>query len=171
MPGTVLADWPAMSWMEIVVALLMVLGVVGIVLPVLPGLLLVVAAVLLWALEEQSRTGWVLLAVVVVLYALGAVLQWLVPGQRMRRAGVSTGTLLAGVVAAVVGAFVIPVVGLFVGFPVGIFLVSLARSRDRHEALTATGHALRAVGVNILIELATAFTIIAAWAVTVIFLT
>ncbi len=160
-----------MSWMEVVAALLMVVGVVGIVVPVLPGLLLVVGAVLLWALEESSTTGWVLLGVVVALYLAGAVLQWLVPGQRMRRAGVSTSTLLAGVVAAVVGAFVIPVVGLFVGFPVGIFLVSLARTRDRQEAVRATGHALRAVGTNILIELATAFVIIAAWAVTVLFLT
>lgn len=160
-----------MSWMEIVVALLMVVGVVGIVVPVLPGLLLVVGAVLLWALEERSTTGWVLLGVVVGVYVVGAVLQWLIPGKRMRRAGVSTSTLLAGVVAAIVGAFVIPVVGLFVGFPVGIFLVSLARTRDRKEAVRATGHALRAVGTNILIELATAFTIIAAWVVTILFVT
>ncbi len=160
-----------MSWMEIVVALLMVVGVVGIVVPVLPGLLLIVGAVLLWALEEGSTTGWVLLALVVAVYAAGAVLQWVVPGKRMRRAGVSTSTLVAGVVAAVVGGFVIPVVGLFVGFPVGIFLVSLARTRDRREAVRATGHALRAVGTNILIELATAFTIIAAWALTIIALT
>ena len=158
-----------MSWMEIVVALLMVVGVIGIVVPVLPGLLLVVAAVLLWALEQGSAAGWVLFAVVAGLYVVGAVLQWLVPGKRMKRAGVSTSTLLAGVVAAILGAFVIPVVGLFVGFPAGIFLVSLVRTRDRREAARATGHALRAVGTNILIELATAFTIIAAWALTVLF--
>lgn len=157
--------------MEIVVALLMAVGVVGIVVPVLPGLLLIVGGVLLWALDERSTTGWVLLGVVVALYLAGMVLQWLVPGQRMKRAGVSTSTLVAGVVAAIVGAFVIPVVGLFVGFPVGIFLVSLVRTRDTSEALRATGHALRAVGTNILIELATAFTIIAAWALTVIVLT
>ncbi|TQM96509.1 hypothetical protein FB476_1377 [Ornithinimicrobium humiphilum] len=160
-----------MSGMEIVVALLMAVGVVGIVVPVLPGLLLIVGGVLLWALDERSTTGWVLLGVVVALYLAGMVLQWLVPGQRMKRAGVSTSTLVAGVLAAIVGAFVIPVVGLFVGFPVGIFLVSLVRTRDTSEALRATGHALRAVGTNILIELATAFTIIAAWALTVIVLT
>ena len=157
--------------MEIVVALMMVVGVVGIVVPVLPGLLLVVAGVVLWALEERSTTGWVVLGVVAVVYLAGLVLQWLVPGRRMKRAGVRTSTLLAGVVTAIVAAFVIPVVGLFVGFPLGIFLVSLARTRDHKEALRATGHALRAVGTNILIELVTAFTIIAVWAVTVLFLT
>ncbi len=157
--------------MEIVVALMMVVGVVGIVVPVLPGLLLVVAGVVLWALEERSTTGWVVLGVVAGVYLAGLVLQWLVPGRRMKRAGVQTSTLLAGVVTAIVAAFVIPVVGLFVGFPLGIFLVSLARTRDHKEALRATGHALRAVGTNILIELVTAFTIIAVWAVTILFVT
>lgn len=157
--------------MEVVVALLMVVGIVGIVVPVLPGLLLVVAGVVLWTLEERSTTGWVVLAVVLAVYAAGLVLQWLVPGKRMRRAGVATSTLLAGVVAAVVMAFVIPVVGLFVGFPLGIFAVSLVRTRDHRQALHATGHALRAVGTNILIELATAFLIVAVWALSVILLT
>lgn len=157
--------------MEIVVALMMVVGVVGIVVPVLPGLLLVVAGVVLWALEERSTTGWVVLGVVAGVYLAGLVLQWLVPGRRMKRAGVQTSTLLAGVVTAIVAAFVIPVMGLFLGFPLGIFLVSLAQTRDHKEALRATGHALRAVGTNILIELVTAFTIIAVWAVTILFVT
>lgn len=160
-----------MTWIEIVAALLMVVGVVGIVVPVLPGLLLIVGAVLLWAFDERSTTGWVLLGVVVAIYLLGTVLQWLIPGKRMKEAGVGTSTLLAGVAAAIVMAFVIPVVGLFVGFPLGVFLVSLARTRDRAEAMRATGHALRAVGTNILIELITAFTIIGAWVATIVFLT
>ncbi|MGC5583660.1 DUF456 domain-containing protein [Ornithinimicrobium sp. W1679] len=157
-----------MTALEIVLALLMAVGVVGIVVPVLPGLLLVVVAVLIWALESPSTSGWVVLGITLTLFLLGTALQWLVPGQRMRRAGVGTSTLVAGVVAAIVGAFLIPVVGLFVGFPVGIFLISLVRTRDRVEAWRATRHALRAVGTNILIELATAFLIIAVWAVTVL---
>lgn len=160
-----------MSALEIVLALLMVIGVVGIVVPILPGLLLVVVSVLIWALESSSTSGWVVLGITLTLFVAGTALQWLIPGQRMRRAGVGTSTLVAGVVAAIIGAFVIPVVGLFVGFPVGIFLISLARTRDRAEAWRATRHALRAVGTNILIELSTAFTIIAVWAVTVVFLT
>lgn len=153
-----------MSSLEVVVALLMVMGVVGVVVPVLPGLLLIVGSVLIWSLDQGSTTGWVVLALCVMLYLAGSALQWLVPGKRMRSAGVRTSTLLAGVVAAIAMAFVIPVVGLFVGFPLGIFVVSLLRTRDRAQAWAATKHALRAVGTNILIELVTAFTIIALWA-------
>lgn len=158
-----------MSAMEIVSLLLMLVGLLGIVFPVLPGLLLVVLGVLLFALDAGSTGGWVLLAVTVAIYLAGVVLQWAVPGQRMKRAGVRTSTLLVGLVGAVVGMFVIPIVGLFVGFPVGILLASLARTRDLREAWRATGHALRAVGTNMLIELGTAFTIIAVFLVTVLF--
>ena len=159
-----------MSAMEIVALLLMLVGLVGIVFPVLPGLLLVVVGVLVWALDARSGAGWVLLLVAVAIYLAGVVLQWAVPGKRMKRAGVRNSTLLVGLAGAIVGMFVIPVVGLFVGFPVGILVASLVRTRDLRQAWRATGHALRAVGTNILIELATAFTIIAVFLVTVLFL-
>ena len=36
-------------------------GIVGIVIPILPGAILSLAAILVWALEEQSATGWIVL--------------------------------------------------------------------------------------------------------------
>lgn len=159
-----------MSALEVVALLLMLVGLVGIVFPVLPGLLLVLLGVLVWALDAGSGAGWVLFLVAVALYLAGVVLQWAIPGKRMKRAGVRTSTLLVGLAGAIVGMFVIPVLGLFVGFPVGILVASLVRTRDWGQAWRATGHALRAVGTNILIELATAFTIIAVFLVTVLFL-
>lgn len=160
-----------MSPMEIIALLLMLVGLVGIVYPVLPGLIVIVVGVLVWALDARSGAGWILLTVVIAIYLAGVVLQWAVPGKRMKRAGVRTSTLLVGLAGAIVGMFVIPVVGLFVGFPVGVLLASFARTRDLGEAWRATVQALKAVGTNILIELATAFTIIAVFVVTVLFLT
>ncbi|WP_205860628.1 DUF456 domain-containing protein [Phycicoccus sp. HDW14] len=91
--------------------LLIVLGLVGVVVPVLPGTLLVLAGVLVWALAEQSTTGWVVLFLSVLVAAAGRVLQYLVPGRRMKQRGVRTSTLALAVLLAVVGFFVIPVVG------------------------------------------------------------
>lgn len=156
--------------MEIIVALLMAVGVLGIVIPILPGLLVIVGGALLWALDERSTLAWVFFAIAVAIYLAGMLLQFLIPGKRMRAAGVRTSTLIFGVVTAIAMGFVIPVVGLFLGFPLGIFILSLIRTRDRREAFRATKHALRAVGTNIVIELLTAFTIIAAWTGTIIFL-
>lgn len=159
-----------MEPVEILILAVMAVGVVGIVLPVLPGLLIILGGVLAWALVEQSTLGWVTFVIAAVVYLLGVILQWAIPGRYMRRAGVQTSTLVVGVVCALVLGVLIPVVGLFIGFPLGIFMVSLVRTRDARGALRATGHALRAVGTNMLIELLTAFVLIAGFVLTTVFL-
>jgi len=160
-----------MSPVEILILVLMLIGVVGIVIPVLPGLVIVLAGSLAWALKEQTTLAWVVFGLSALVYLLGVALQWAIPGQRMKRAGVRTSTLVIGVFCALVLGVLIPVVGLFIGFPLGIFLISLVRTRDRREAVRATKHALRAVGLNILIELATAFALIAMFVVSALVLT
>jgi uncharacterized protein len=52
----------------------------------------------------------------------------------------------------VVGFFVVPVVGLLIGFVLGVYLAELQRV-GRRLAGPTTRSALRAVGVSILIEL------------------
>ncbi len=148
---------------------LLVVGLFGIVVPVIPGLLLVWAAVVLWATEQQSTLGWVVLGICTVLFVGGWLLQYVVAGRRMRRAGVRTSTLLLGVLVGLVAAVVIPVVGFLAGFPLGIYLVERSRRGGHEQAFAATKQALRAVVTTIGIELLTALTIIAVWVGTVLF--
>jgi uncharacterized protein YqgC (DUF456 family) len=152
-----------MTLVVAVSAVLMVVGLLGIVVPVLPGLLLVWLAVLLWALVESSTTGWWVLGVVTVLYAVGLVLEFAIPGQRMRRAGVRTSTLVVAVVVAIILGIVIPFVGFLIGFPLGIYLVQRVRRETHGDAWNATVHALKAVGLNIVIELGAALLMIGVW--------
>ncbi len=160
-----------MSLVEWIVAGVMLIGLLGIVIPVLPGLLLIVAGVVLWGSELQTATGWWVVGISVLLYLACLVLEFLIPGQRMRAAGVRTSTLLMGVLVAIPCAIVIPVVGAFIGFPLGIFLVELSRRGGRAQAWAATKQALKAVGLNILIEFVTAMIIIALWVAALIFWT
>ncbi|WP_406830452.1 DUF456 domain-containing protein [Pedococcus sp. KACC 23699] len=149
-------------------AVLIVIGLVGIVLPVLPGLLLVLAAVLVWAVDTGSATGWGVFALCVLLYLAGMALQYALPGRRMRAAGVRSSTLLLAVLLAVVGFFVVPVVGAAIGFVGGIYLVELGHSRDRRVAWTSTRAALGAVFLSIGIELLAGLAIATTWFVTVL---
>ncbi len=144
-------------------ALLIVVGLAGIVIPVLPGLLLILAGVLVWALAEQSTTGWVVFAVSLALFGAGVALQYLVPGRRMRAEGVGGGTLALAVLLGVVGLFVIPLVGAPIGFVLGIYLVEHARSRDGRLAWQRTKAALRAVLTSMGIELLAGLFIAATW--------
>jgi len=150
-----------MSLVEVVVGIAIVLGLVGIVLPVLPGTIVILVAVLVWTTETGGATAWVVFAIVTVLLATGAVVKFLIPGKQLK-ASVPTTTLLVGAVLAVAGFFVIPVVGLLVGFPVGVYLAERQRV-GAEAAWPSTKAALRAMGVSILIELSVGVLAAATW--------
>lgn len=149
-------------------AVLIVIGMVGIVIPVIPGLLLCLAAVFVWALDTQSTLGWWVFGVCAVLYLAGLALQYAVPGRRMREAGVRRSTLVLAVLLAVVGFFVIPVVGAAVGFVGGIYLIELGHSQNRSAAWTSTKAALKAVFLSMGIELLAGLAIAVTWVVGVL---
>jgi uncharacterized protein len=147
----------------VVAGLLIAVGLVGIIVPVLPGLLLVVIGVAVWAIPRGDAVAWTVLAIVVALAVLGSVVKYLLPGQRMRDAGVPGRTIAAGAVLGGVGFFVIPVLGLFIGFVAGIYLAELARLGGRESAWPSTRQALAAVGWSIVIEMATGLLAAAVW--------
>jgi uncharacterized protein len=140
------------SLVEVAVGLAILVGLVGIVLPVLPGTFVILAAVVVWATETGGAPAWTVMGVATAFLAVGAVAKFLLPGRRLK-AAVPTPTLVAGALLAVVGFFVIPVVGVFVGFPLGIYLAERQRV-GAAAAWPSTRVALRAIGLSILIELA-----------------
>jgi uncharacterized protein YqgC (DUF456 family) len=149
-------------------AFLIVIGMVGIVIPVIPGLLLCLAGVFLWSFDTSTTLGWWVFGVCAALYLGGVALQYAVPGRRMREAGVRRSTLVLAVLLAVVGFFVVPVVGAAIGFVGGIFLVELGHSKDRSAAWGSTRAALKAVFLSIGIELLAALAIAVTWVVGVL---
>ena len=149
---------------NVLVLLAMLVGTVGIVVPVLPGLLLVWGATLVWAFERQDGPGWLVLGISTLLYAVGLVAQYLVPGRRMKTAGVDGVIVAVALVVAVVGFFVVPVVGAPLGFVLTIYVLERVKHRSHAPAWHATTQALHAVALNIGIELVTAFAMIATWA-------
>jgi len=151
----------------VLVALAIAIGLAGIVVPVLPGVLLIAAAVLGWAVYTGGTTAWVVFAVVMVLLAAGQVVKYLVPGQRLKEAGIPASTQWVGVLLGLIGFFVIPVIGIFVGFVLGIYLWE-AKRLGTAEAWPSTKHALKAAGLSILIELASATLATIAWVVGVV---
>jgi uncharacterized protein len=147
---------------ELVVGLVILVGLVGVVVPLLPGSLLVAVAVLVWAIDDGSAAAWVCTAVALALLAAGVVVKYAVPGKRLKGSGVPTSTLLLGVVFALVGFVVLPVLGAFLGFVLGVY-VSEVRRLGSQRAWPATRSALAAVGLSVLIELAAALLAAAVW--------
>lgn len=153
-----------MTGVEVVVAVAIVIGLIGVLVPVLPGSLLVFGAVLVWATETGDATAWVVFAVAACALGGGAIVKYAVPGRRLKDAGIPTATQRWGVALGVVGFFVVPVVGLFLGFVLGIYLAE-RRRLGAGRAWPSTVTALRAAGLSILIELTAAMVAGGIWLV------
>lgn len=156
-----------MSWLEIGVALAILVGLVGVIVPVLPGAVLVLAAILLWASELGTDTGWTVFAVSTLFLVIGTIAKYALPGRRLKEAGIPSSTQWTGVGFGIVGFFVVPVIGLFLGFVLGMYVAERRRVGPR-AAGPSTRAALAAVGLSVVIELASTCLAAATWVVGVI---
>lgn len=152
----------------IIVGLLLVVGIVGSVVPVLPGPLLIWGTLLVWAIFESSTSGWVLFGFATVLLALVQLVKYLVPGKRLTASGVPLRSIMLGALVAIAGFFVVPVIGLLLGFPLGIYLSERQRLGSSNLARRSTVEAVKAIGLSILIEVLGSLLVVFAWLAVVI---
>lgn len=153
----------------VLVALAIAVGLVGILVPLLPGTVLVFGAILVWALFERTTVAWVTLGIVAALLAATLLVKYLWPMRRMKSADVGTLSLVAGGVLGIIGFFVVPVLGLVIGFVLGVYLAELAKRRDQRVAWTSTVHAIKGVALSVGVELAGGLLATVAWVVAVAF--
>jgi uncharacterized protein len=158
-----------MSTATLVAAVLIVVGLAGVVIPLLPGLILVWVGIGVWSFERGDATGWLVLAGASAVLALGLVAKYALPGRRLREAGVPWITLAFGVTLGVVGFFVIPIIGLPIGFVLGVYLAEIFRLGSPGAAWPSTRSAVAAVGLSLLIELGAGMIAAAIWLAGVIF--
>jgi uncharacterized protein len=152
MVGPDLAFWFALA--------VMVIGLLGTVLPGVPGVLLIYAAAVVYTLVEGlARVSIPVLIVLTVLAAIGATSDiWV--SQTMGRAGGASGKALAaglalGVVGMIVGFFFAGIgalAGAVIGSIAGIVLVEYRRRRDVKGAARAGASWLIGYLVSALVE-------------------
>lgn len=148
---------------NLVAGVMVLAGVLGVVIPVLPGLLLSWAGVLVWALlGDAGSVRWAVLGLATVVAVGGTLVKYLWPGKRLKNTGVPTSSMLAGGVLGLIGFFVVPVVGLILGFVLGLWLAERVRLGPS-QAWASTKSALGAVGLAMLVEFAAALAIAVVW--------
>ncbi|GAB3292987.1 DUF456 family protein [Epidermidibacterium keratini] len=149
---------------HVVVGLLVLAGLIGVLIPFLPGMLLIVGAALWWAIADGATAGhWVTFAIVALLCAAGTALKYVIPARTTSGAGASRVSMFFAIALGIAGFFVIPVIGAPIGFVLGIYLAELRRVRARAQAWTATKAALRGVLLGVLIEFTAAALAAGAW--------
>jgi uncharacterized protein YqgC (DUF456 family) len=147
---------------ELAIGLIIVVALFGMVVPVLPGLILELGAVTVWAVVEGGAAAWGVAGVSLALGAVGTFVKYSIPKRRLNESGIPNRTLLLATAVAIVGLFVLPVVGALIGFVGTIYLTERSRV-GAERAWPATKTTLAAVATSIGIELATGLLIAAVW--------
>lgn len=148
----------------VVVAAVMVVGLAGTMLPVLPGLWLIWVAGVIYALVAADGTAvWALIAVMTVLAIAGTAAGYVVPQRQAASVGVPWWGQILSAGVAVIGMFVIPVVGAAIGFVAGIAVVMLVRTRRLRESVVATWATIKAMVVASGAQFVVGFVMVVMW--------
>jgi hypothetical membrane protein len=147
----------------VIVGLIIVLGLGGALTQIYPGPAIVLAAVAVWAFMTGGTAAWVVLAVSAVAVVVTSAGKYVLVGRRLQRVGVPGASLLVGGLVGMAGFFLVPVVGLPIGFTLGVYLWELVRGTDQVGARAAAWEAVKAQGLAILFELGGCLVAAAAW--------
>lgn len=146
--------------------LAILVGVAGTVIPVLPGGFLIALSLLAWAIwGGAGATGWVVFGIGLVFVLVGMAASAVLTGRKLREHRIPNRSVAIGLVLGVVGMFVIPVVGLVVGFAVGLLLSEVQRTRNFPVAVRTSIAALKATGLGILVEFGLACLAASTWVI------
>ncbi|WNI21649.1 DUF456 domain-containing protein [Streptomyces sp. ITFR-16] len=150
-------------WQLVAVGLVMLLGLLGVLVPGVPGQAIVWAAVLWWALTDMTPAAWGVLIGATALLLLNQALKPLLPPRRPRESGAPRRTLMLGGVGAIAGFFVVPVLGAVLGYLGVIFGAERLRLGSRGAAWTSVRSVMRATGYSVLVELFACLLVTGAW--------
>jgi uncharacterized protein len=121
----------------------LIVGLVGLIVPVFPGLTVMWLATLVYALiqgaaDKMTGWDWFAFAIITLLMIVGNIVDNLIIAAKMRDQFIPwSSILLAFAAGIVVSIFFTPLVGL-VAAPAGLFLAELNRLKNRDEAIKST---------------------------------
>jgi uncharacterized protein len=116
---------------------------------------------------KGGAAAWAVAITALVLAGIGTFIKYSIPKRKLNEVGIPNRTLLIATAVAIVGLFVIPVVGAPIGFVLTIYVFERIRV-GAAQAWPATKTSLGAVATSIGIELATGLIIAAIWFGTVL---
>jgi hypothetical protein len=143
----------------------MILGLVGIIVPLLPGSLLIWLAALVYVIVTGFSSLSLPAFLVITLIALvtGTADLWL-PLLGAQKGGASKRSLVFGVAGAIIGTFIAPLLGTIIGYAVGILLGEYHKRGDWNAAFKASLGGVAGWGVATAVQLGGGLLMIAIFA-------
>ena len=148
----------------LLVALLMAVGLAGVVLPFVPGLPIVWGSALLYGVMIGfGGVGLTAMIAITLLALVGMAASIVLPERAGAAAGVSRRTRLLAGLLGLVGFFVIPVIGFVIGACLGVLLVQYQETEDWPDAVNSTIAVLKGFGIGLIAELGAGVMMVLVW--------
>lgn len=129
-------DTTLISFISII---LLILGILGTFLPVLPGLVLSLAGLLIYKYGTDADLSVLYIWAFVILTLASVVLSYVIPAKTNRKYGGTRWGSIGSVVGTIVGIFLPIPLGFLVGMFAGVFIGELLHdSKDMNKALKST---------------------------------
>ncbi|QKW10016.1 DUF456 domain-containing protein [Streptomyces sp. NA04227] len=151
------------AWELLLVAAVMLIGLAGVLVPGVPGSWFVWAAVVWWALQDPHGLAWAVVGGATAVLLVTQAVRWQLPPRRLRASGADRRMIVSAGAGALIGFFVLPVVGALPGFLLGGYLSERLRLGGHGRAVAATRTAMRHGGSDVLTELFACLLIMGAW--------
>jgi uncharacterized protein YqgC (DUF456 family) len=117
---------------------IMVVGLIGIVLPVIPGTVLILLGAFIYALAEGFQIiGWPTLLILVILTLVATTADIWASTMGAKIGGASGWSILLGLVGGLVGLLLFNLPGSIIGAMAGVLLTEIVRVGDWRQALKA----------------------------------
>ena len=141
----------ALQW---IILSVMLFGLFSLLIPILPGLVIIWVAGLVYGLVTGfNLTGGIIFAVMTLLMIAGSLVDNVLMGASARKTGASWLSILVALAAGLVGSLLWPPLGGLFAALVGIFLVEFYRLRDWRKAWDSTRGMAVGCGWSVVVRL------------------
>ncbi len=156
------------AWLETsifwITQLLMLVGLLGLIVPLFPGLVVMWLAALGYGVVSGfTPLGVILFVVITLLMLAGSLVDNVLMGAGARKGGASWGTILVALAAGVAGTLLFPPLGGILAAPLAILLLEYVRQGDLRQAWRALGGLATGWGLSFLVRLGMGVLMMILW--------
>lgn len=129
--------------LDVVVLTALIFGLLGLLIPIFPGLVVMWIATLIYAVVQASIgamtwVDWLLFALITILMIVGSVADNIIIAKHVRDKDVPWGSIIWAFIAGVgVSMVLTPIIGM-IASPVGLYLAEWRRLKDKGQAFANT---------------------------------
>jgi uncharacterized protein len=157
-------------WLEttiiILIALTMLIGLFGLVIPIFPGNVVMWLATLVYGLVFGfGKLGGILFAIITLLMLVAAAADNVLMGAKAREKGADWGSIILALIAGVIGTMIFPPIGGLIAAPLVLYWMELRRLGDADEAKIVVKALLTGWGLAFIVRFGIGVVMLALWGI------